>query len=435
MSPDLVRRFSQRLGRTERLTPDELLAFRAPLITKLLVHARSNTDFYRERLHFDFNVPEKLEKIWSEIPILSRAQAVANWERLKSRMVPADSGPVIKGETSGSTGMALRFQTSGSSLTADQALTERMFRWWSVDGKKSMANIAYDKTGNAAPPHGRTTRGWHSARPNGMKYFLSHVVDIDRQLDWLVARKPNYLASYSSILKELAVTAPRRGIELKFDLIFPCGAVFDADTRAACRSAFGAESADTYGAQEVGHIAAQCPDCGEYHISAEASVVEVLRDNGSPAIPGETGRVIVTPLYNYAMPLVRYELGDMAEVGAATPSCGRRLGTLRRIRGRYRHLFRFRDGTKVWPFVANFCLSQFVPLRQYQVVQTDFDHIEIKYVPEPGSMDHPIDVEALTQRVRTVLGQPVEVAVHAVEAIERSRSGKFEDCISLVPWE
>jgi phenylacetate-CoA ligase len=433
MHANLVRSFGQRLARSERLAPQELRAYQAPLIAKLLAHARRSSDFYYDRLNFDLSAPEKIDKIWSEIPILTRAQSIANRERLKSRMTPPESGPVIEGETSGSTGMTFRFQTSGSSIVADQALTERMFRWWSVDGKKSLASIAHDKTNSAPPPHGLTTYGWHSARPNGVKYFLSHAVDIDRQLNWLTARKPEYLATYSSILKEFAITVRKRNIELEFDLVFSCAAVLDAETRAACRSAFGAKTADTYGAQEVGHIAAECPDCGEYHISADTSVIEILRDNGSPAALGETGRVIVTPLYNYAMPLIRYELGDMAEVGAAVPSCTRKLPTLRRIHGRYRNLFRFRDGTTVWPFIAAFNLSDFVALKQCQVMQTDLDHIEIKFVPAAGSADRPIDVTALTQRVRTVLGQPVEVGVQAVDAIERSRSGKFEDCISLVP--
>ena len=80
------------------------------------------------------------------------------------------------------------------------------------------------------------------------------------------------------------------------------------------------------------------------------------------------------------MPLIRYELGDMAEAGAVNPSCGRGLPTVRRILGRYRNLFRFRDGTTVWPTPAHF--RNFIAGKQFQVVQTDFDHIEIRYVPE-----------------------------------------------------
>jgi len=131
------------------------------------------------------------------------------------------------------------------------------------------------------------------------------------------------------------------------------------------------------------------------------------------------------------MPLIRYELGDLAEVGTAHPSCGRGLPTLRRILGRYRNLFRFRDGKRVWPVFTNFQVHEFVPLKQMQVVQIDLDHVEIRYVPD-GS-DRPIDLLGLTHSVRTTLDQPVEVTLRPVERIERSPSGKYEDCVSLVP--
>jgi phenylacetate-CoA ligase len=325
----------------------------------------------------------------------------------------------------------LHYRKTDAHDIANCALTERMFRWWRVDGKKALAQISQPPPDAAfRSRRGTTGQGWHSARPNGVKHFLSHALDIDTQLDWLAARKPAYLATFSGIIKELAATAKRRGVALKFDLIFSGAATVDAECRDLCRSVFGAEIADTYGAQETGHIAAQCPDCGQYHVGADTAVVELLRDDGSPAASGEIGRVVVTPLYNLATPLIRYELGDCAEVGSSDPGCGRRLPTLRRIMGRYRNLFRFRDGTTIWPVTTRFFLNEFMALKQFQVIQADFDRIEIRYVPEgpPG----PVDLAALTQRVRAVLKQPVEVTVHAVEKIERSATGKYEDCISLV---
>src|SRR5262249_54528495 len=163
-------------------------------------------------------------------------------------------------------------------------------RWWRVDGKKSFAQITQSKLATEPlPPKGTTTYGWHSARPNGTKYSLSRAYDIDTQLQWLLTRRPAYLASISGIIEELAVISKKRGVSLKLDLVFSAAAVVDAKTRDLCRSAFDAEIADTYGAQEAGYIAAQCPDCGEYHVSADATVVEILRDDGSPAAPGETG--------------------------------------------------------------------------------------------------------------------------------------------------
>lgn len=138
---------------------------------------------------------------------------------------------------------------------------------------------------------------------------------------------------------------------------------------------------------------------------------------------------MVTSLYNYAMPLIRYEIGDLAEAGSTRARCRRGLPSLRRILGRYRNLFRFRDGTTVWPRPLE--LGKFIALKQFQVVQKDYDHIEIRYVPAPS--DQSVDLPALTQRVRRILKQPIDVTVCAVDAIPRSESGKYEDFVSEVP--
>lgn len=430
MHPELLRFFTQLVARTEQLQPSELRAHQMSLLTKLLAHARETTEFYKDRIDFDVTSLADVERMWCKLPILTRTEVIANYDELASHSMPPEVGPVFQDKTTGSTGAPLAFKISCAQLVSCRALTERMYRWWGVDSGKSFAQISFDHAGCSPTADGFTTAGWHSAAPNSVAHFLSHEFDIDTQLDWLVTRKPDYLMSYSSILKGLAIASQQRGIALEFDLIFSVGTVVDEEIRALCRSVFRSEIADTYGAQEVGHIAAQCPECGEYHISAETVFVEILRDDGCPAASGEIGRVVVTPLYNYAMPFVRYEVGDLAEVGTADPHCSHRLPTLRRIFGRYRNLFRFRDGTTLWPVGPRFALEE-LSIRQFQVVQTDFDHVEIRYVRELD--DRPIDLAALTQRVRSALRQPVEVSLRVVNKIERSRSGKFEVFISLVP--
>jgi phenylacetate-CoA ligase len=427
-----IRGYGRMLAMSEWLSARELAASQAELACKLIRHARRSAPFYRPRLDADLDIPEGLAKRWSEIPVLTRAEAVNNRLKLISRKPPPDLGPVHEGRTSGSTGAALVFKKNAACEVIATALSERMFRWWRIDGSKSLAQIASDTTRLAPPPEGRTTFGWHSGHPAGIKHAIGVETDAEIHLRWLLARRPAYLGTYPAILKELARAVQARGIELRFEGLLSFAAVLDQETRDLCRAAFGAEIADTYGTQEAGHLAAQCPDCGEYHISAEAVLLEVLRADGSPAVPGEVGRVVVTPLYSHAMPLIRYQLDDLAEVGSTVPRCGRGLPTLRRILGRARNMFRFRDGSTVWPITSAFRLGEFIALTRFQIVQLDFERIEIRYVP---AAERPIDIAALTQRLRTVLRQPVEVIVRSVERIERSSSGKYEECISLVPSE
>jgi phenylacetate-CoA ligase len=209
------------------------------------------------------------------------------------------------------------------------------------------------------------------------------------------------------------------------------GTRVDPAIRDDCRTAFHAEIVDSYGSQEVGHVATQCPNCGEYHLAVETTRIEVLRDgDDQPARPGESGRIVATPFYNYAMPLIRYDMGDYAEAGTHNPKCNRGLPTVRRILGRARNRFRFRDGTIVWPELADFRLRELMRFKDAQLVQTEVDHIDVRYVAE--GTDEPVNPDHVAQRVRDILGQPVRVSLSSVERLGRITYGKIEDCVCLV---
>src|SRR6266540_1880512 len=192
MNVEIIRAFAKSFARTERLSPEQLAAHRAPLVAKLLAHARQTTRFYKPRLDFDLSSRESIDKHWSKIPIVTRAEAVANRDRLRSRNIPPESLGTHKIETSGSTGIPFPYETSGASKAASLALTERMFRWWAVDGAKSLAQILISRAGTAQPPHGDVSLGWHSACPTGTRYTLSIETDAHTQLRWLLARTPAY---------------------------------------------------------------------------------------------------------------------------------------------------------------------------------------------------------------------------------------------------
>jgi phenylacetate-coenzyme A ligase PaaK-like adenylate-forming protein len=102
MTGDIIRTFGRTLAETEWLSPEKLRLYQAPLIAKLLRHARYNTDFYRNRFDFDLDSTEEIERNWSAIPILTRADAVDNQKRLLSRFVPPEAGAIEEGATSGS---------------------------------------------------------------------------------------------------------------------------------------------------------------------------------------------------------------------------------------------------------------------------------------------------------------------------------------------
>jgi len=421
--------FRDVLAETERLSPRELTAYQRNLLLPLVMHARTHVPFYKERLAvlFDKDVPDLSR--WSEIPILTRTRAQAEVEALTSTWLPPHCGAVKNEETSGSTGIPFRHLRNELMTVANIALTDRTFRWWQLDGNKAMASFTSRRKHLAPPPDGATLEGWRTGF-TGVHYVIDMWADTDIQIDWLLARKPTYLTAYSSTLLALAERVRQRGIALRFESIISNATAISDEIRDICKAVFGARPHDHYGAQEVGSIAAECPVCEQYHVNAETVLIEILREDGTVCAPGEAGRVIVTSLYNYAMPFIRYEIGDYAVAGPDNVKCSVQLPVLSRVLGRYRNTFTLPDGRIVYPYVAIGRFRDYISFSQVQVVQTEYDAIEVRYVPIE---DRTADEEGLQAYLREAIHPDMRVRAIAVADIPRSPSGKFEDFLSLVP--
>jgi phenylacetate-CoA ligase len=137
---------------------------------------------------------------------------------------------------------------------------------------------------------------------------------------------------------------------------------------------------------------------------------------------------VVTPLHNFAMPLLRYELGDIAAPGGGC-ACGRGLPVLQGIAGRVRNMAHDPTGRWFQPALGRAMRS--VPLRQFQVRQRSLSLLEVRYVADRDLTA--AESEILRSAMREDLGYPFEVALEKVAAIERSPGGKFEDFICLLP--
>ena len=151
-----------------------------------------------------------------------------------------------------------------------------------------------------------------------------------------------------------------------------------------------------------------------------------------PAAPGEVGRLVVTPFYNYAMPLVRYALGDFVQVGVPGV-CLRKLPVLRHILGRDRNSFVMPDGSRVWPAMRPLDLRRFLGHNPVQMVQTAPANIEVRYVSSAAGPAP--DAAALQDHVRSALHPDLAVRTIAVDTIPRLPSGKREDYVSLAGQE
>lgn len=420
------RRYRAELARTETFTPEQMAKYTQDQLLRLLNFARHNVPYWRKRLA-PVLADNRFDRIaWLKLAPLSRATIVAKLAELSARSVPDFAGQSHIGLTSGSTGAPMRYRASASDNMANAALTERSYDWWGLEGQRNFAQIQFLPPDWPSLVEGGIP-GWRPGPPDGKPVgrglALRVETSVEEQLDWLLRWRPAYLNTRPTQIEALAEASLRRGLDLRFRAVMTISGPLSQTARELCRRAFGAEIYDTYGTSECGHVAAECPTCRMLHVSAEARLVEVVREDMTPCAPGEVGRVLITSYTNYAMPLIRYDLGDYAELGPAQAPCGRPLPSLVRVLGRETETFMRRDGSRFFPTVVARGLQQVMPLKQVQFVQTDYELVEIRYVPVGDGAA--IDEGAVQRYVKSQLGDAFAARLVPVPDIPRPAGAKY----------
>ena len=425
------------LDKSQYLPPEVILENQFQQINEVFEHAIRTVPFYKKTLKTaGFRkkrgiTPEQ----WQQVPILSRSMLQMNREDLESRNIPAIHGSTHQIQTSGSTGMPI--QVTGTDMTQFfwRAFALRDHFWHQRDFSGKMAAIRHVQKGRAEFP-GISSSNWgvvtSGVIKTGPAVLLNSSTEISLQAKFLMREEPDYFISYPSNLEALARYFMQEGLHLnKLRAVRALGETLGSEVRASCHEAWGVPLVDMYSAQEIGYIALQCPENKNvYHVQAENLYVEVVDEEGRPCKEGEIGRVLATTLHNFAMPLLRYEIGDYAEVGASC-SCGRTLPVLSRVLGRQRNMLVLPNGTKMWPSLGMSTFADKLPIiRQFQFVQKSLDRIEARLVTDRQLSND--ETSFFVDVLQKSMNYPFKIELKYVENISRSKGGKFEDFVSEV---
>jgi len=187
-------------------------------------------------------------------------------------------------------------------------------------------------------PNGKVEMQWSYPGRPAPHYSLDLHTSAANMIAWLVRHRPRYLLTFPSVAQELASHPDaRRLTELGLKGVVAISEVVSDDASDLVRKSFGCEFAQIYGCTEMGAIALQSSDDGTLLVCDESVLVELIDDDHQPVEPGETGRVILTSLYNFATPFIRYEVGDYATSADGVSPSGRAFTRLQRIEGRQRN--------------------------------------------------------------------------------------------------
>jgi phenylacetate-CoA ligase len=200
------------------------------------------------------------------------------------------------------------------------------------------------------------------------------------------------------------------------------------ETRELAEECFGGKVIDILSSSEAGVIAIQCPVSHQYHIQSEVVLAEIINSEGRPCQPGEVGELIVTPLYNYAIPLIRYRSGDFVMAGQPC-SCGRTLPTIARIVGRREHMFVFPDRRRMLPPVDRVRISQLLGHDRWQVAQTKPDAVVLRFVGRDLSPKLGAEVSAV---IREGIGDDFQLRLQQEGDLPLTSGGKRHHVINAM---
>ncbi len=421
------------LEQSQWWTAEEILGHQLRQAQQLAAFALDNVPFYDTRLAPLRGLAEGAltPELWRRLPVLTRAEIQETGPGLSAPRSPKNHGRRLTYAGAGAIGRPVRIQGTALAHQFRNAIGLRANIWHRRDYSGKMAAIQHLNSAQRKLAESGERARWSQGYPTGPMLYRDIAGPVDDHLAWLAAENPDYLMTYASSALVLAERAAETGHSLpglKDVAVF--GEPAGADLRAACRRAWDVNVVDSYSAIEVGPVAIQCPDHDHLHIQAEALLVEILDDDGAPCRPGAVGRVVITALHNFAMPLIRYEIGDYAEVGAPC-ACGRGLPSITRVLGRQTARVMLPDGERRFVRIDGAALSGVAPLRQVQMVQRSRDEIEVRLVAT-RQLDQD-ELARLGAILRRGLGHRFPLRVAYVDAIARSDDGTFEDFRCEVP--
>lgn len=417
------RRYASLFEQSQWLSPEELKQLQMRMLRAQLLHAFSTIPFYRRRMDeamitpLDINSPEDFRSL----PVLTKRDIQEHAAELLASDVPANRR--VQNQTGGSTGSPLQFWLDHDRLDSRRASTDRHNAWAGLrpgDWCAVLWGSTYD-IGTASIPK----VSWRQKllyRTLMLNTSAISEKDMDDFIILLRQYRPRRLTAYAQSAAMFARYCMEKGADdIHFDSIITSAEVLLPENRKVIEQAFGGRVFNRYGCREVSVIASECDQHDGMHINGDALLVEIEPVAGAP---DGVGKVVVTDLLNRSMPLIRYEIGDLArwEIGPPCP-CGRSFPRLADVEGRITDFLRMPDGRLIsGPSVA-LLVGQTLGVRQAQFVQTGHNEIRLDVVPSDGYGAHTI--EDLRRRLYPYFRDQISFSVRPVDSIASEVSGKF----------
>ena len=375
-------------------------------LTQLLSHAKNTTPFYRELADF---------------PVVTKADFKEHYIAFQSDLFL--NKPLHHMSTSGST---------GTPFTANQDMNKR---------KRVLAEIIYfnELGGHKLGDRLLYLRVWNEKyQKSKVDLFKENLIAVDisrleeetMSLIVKTLKQDNKIVSilgYGVTYKTLAKYLVAQGAQpsdFNLKALFNSSELLDNRSKQLLSETLGCKVYDRYSNMENGILAQTGHNSDEFLVNTAGYYLELLDlEEDKPAARGEVGRIVITDLYNYAMPMIRYDTGDMAvklEEGTGAQS------RFKSLQGRRTELLYNTEGKLLTPATMDFCIWKFVKIKQFQLIQEGAFDYRVKV----NGSEKAYPAASILAEFKKFLGSDANIALEFVDEIPVTASGKFKGTIS-----
>lgn len=418
--------------RRHRLPPEQIRRYQERRLERILRHALERVPAYMEAPGTKVSVKRgEGFRALDRFPVLDRSALVERWNQFVAVNASRYSPKLVR--TGGTTGKPVSVYLDGRTRALWNMMSLLRRQWaGSKPGDRLVvfpASIGHPQGSIHFETDYKLDHLESTLFLNGTRLDDRRLREFARVLDEF---RPHLLRGTSSLLVLLARALNSLHIRLRLRAVLTGGELLSDEQRRYLEETFDCKVYDWYNMWENVATAVQCAK-GSYHLIPELSSVEILR-NGRPCQPGEVGEIVGTHLGNRSMPLIRYNMNDLASPVGTSCSCGRNTQTMVLIGGKGRDLIITPKGY-VLP-VARLLTATPVPtlpVEKLQFYQERKDEVVVKIVRGNGYTED--DTKRLMAELDKMFDGAVKISLEYVEDIPRTPSGKYPYVVSHVPLE
>lgn len=407
--------------KNQYVKPETLKKLQEKRLRHLVQHAYRNTRFYKEKFRKAGITPHDIHDLddLKKIPFTTKEEIVNS-----TGIVAAGyhEGNCDVHYTSGTSGTTLKVLHDIENHAYEIALTCR-YHW--AQGVRPWHNyfmILHDPV---------ELRGAQKRSIFHKRLSVPGDIPDEEKVELLKKYQPHVIAGHLSTLVAMAKIIQEKKISIAPRIIIIGGELNPPPYRQYVETVFGGQTFDKYGAFEVKSIAWECNQ-HNMHIDADSVIVECVKEK-DVVVPGERGEVVVTSLWNWAMPFIRYRLGDIGALSDGVCGCGRTLPLMKVIEGRLDDFIVLPSGNVLPPTALVPLFFKTLQIEQFRIIQNRKDLLEVEIVPHK---EYTENVEKnILEKLETIINEPIHIKIKKVETIKQEVKTKYRTVISNVKMD